>query len=304
MNKTQIFTRNINIYSSKDMVWKTLLTAEFYEISWGASLSTTWQKNMPIQFTGIWEDVAYMDKGVIKEHRENNFLEFTYWSSFWEAEDVPEEYCNISYSVKQLDEYSCEFTISQVGFGDQVHYDDTVELWNNTTKTLKYLSEKEELISINDTVFNELRSIIKEMPEEKYNVETINKWNPAQIIEHIIIGNTGMKQFLMEVPYISDIPYDYNVQAIRDFMLNKHVKYQAPDFLLPAMKTYDKNEHLKLLLNLQAEINDSIVSLDFEAKCGAFDMQPFGFMSIYEWLNFSVFHIMRHKEQLESYSKS
>lgn len=302
MNKKMKFSESIKIYASKEKVWKTLLSKEFYQISWGSALSTTWQTGSPIQFTGNWEDIEYVDKGVIKEHIENSFLKFTYWSSFWEAEDIPEEYCDISYMVKQLNEHSCEFTINQVGFRDQVHYDDTVELWKNTNQTLKYLSEKDELTSISNTVFNELASIITAIPTEKYNVKTSGNWNPAQIVEHIIMGNTGMKQFLTEVPYTSDIPFDYNVHAIRDFMLNNDIKYQAPDFLIPATKQYNINEHRELLLNLQAEINDCIATLNFEDKCGTTDMPPFGFMSIYEWLNFAVFHILRHKEQLKSYS--
>ena len=295
------FSESIKIYASKEKVWKTLLSKEFYQISWGAALSTTWQTGSPILFTGTWEDVEYFDKGIVKEHIKNSFLKFTYWSSFWEAEDTPEEYCDISYLVKQLDEYSCEFTITQVGFRDQVHYEDTVKLWENTSQTLKYLSEKFELTSINNAVFNEIASIITTFPAEKYNAETSEKWNPAQIVEHIIIGNTGMKQFLTEVPYASDIPFDYNVQAIRDFMLNNDVKYQAPDFLIPATKQYDINQYRELLLKLQAELNDCITTLSFEDKCGTSDMPPFGYMSVYEWLNFSVFHIFRHKEQLKSY---
>ncbi|WP_185146930.1 DinB family protein [Chryseobacterium echinoideorum] len=301
MNKKIKFSQSIKIYASKETVWKTVLSDEFYQISWGAALSTTWQTGSIIQFTGTWEDVEYVDKGIIREHIENSFLKFTYWSSFWKAEDVPEEYCDISYTVKQLDEHSCEFTIKQVGFRDQVHYDDTVEFWKNSSQTLKYLSEKDGLTLVSNAVFNELVSIIATIPAEKYNAETSGNWNPAQIVEHIIMGNTGMKQFLTEVPYTSDIPFDYNVQAIRDFMSNNDVKYQAPDFLIPATKQYDMNEHRELLLNLQAEINDCIATLDFEDKCGITDMPPFGFMSIYEWLNFSVFHILRHKDQLKSY---
>lgn len=303
MNKELTFTENIKIYSSKETVWKTLLSVEFYQITWGAALATTWQKGSSIQFTGTWEDIDYIDKGIIKEYLENSFLKFSYWSSFWEAEDVLEEYCDISYTVKKLDEHSCEFTITQVGFRDQVHYDDTVELWKNTNKTLKYLSEKDELKSISNAVFNELISIITSIPDEQYNAEPSAKWNPAQIVEHIILGNAGMKQFLTEVPYTSEIPYDFNVSAVRDFMLNNDVKYQTPNFLIPIIKQYDKNEQRELLMSLQSEINDCVTTLNFEDKCGTTDMPPFGFMSIYEWLNFSVFHILRHKEQLKSYNK-
>ncbi|WP_197091550.1 DinB family protein [Sphingobacterium endophyticum] len=301
MNKELKFSESTKIYASKEAVWKTLLSPEFYQVSWGSALATTWQTGSPIQFSGTWEDVGYLDKGIIKEHIENTFMKFSYWSSYWEAEDIPEEYCDISYTVKQLDAQSCEFTIIQIGFRDQIHYDDTVELWKNTNKILKYLSEKDELISISNAVFNELASIIAAISEEKYNAEPSEEWNPAQIVEHIILGNTGMKQFLTEVPYSSDVPYDFNVPDIREFMLNKEVKYQAPNFLIPGTKHYDVNEHLKRILYLQTEIHDCIVTLSFEDKCGTTDMPPFGFLSIFEWLNFSVFHIFRHKEQLKSF---
>lgn len=301
MNRELKFSESIKIYSSKETVWKTLLSAEFYQISWGASLSTTWQTGSPVQFTGSWEDVAYLDKGVIKAYIENSYLEFSYWSSFWEAKDVPEEYCNISYAVKQLDEHSSEFTITQVGFRDKVHYDDTVELWKNTSKILKSQSEKDELVSINNKVFNSLISKVTSFAEETYNRELPNKWNAALLVEHIIMGNAGMKQFLTEVTYASDTPYDLNIEAIRNLMLNNEVKHQSPDFLIPAIKIYDIKEQKEMLLNIQAELNDCILTLDFDKKCGTAEMPPFGYLSIYEWLNFSLFHILRHTTQLMKY---
>ncbi|MGN7785811.1 DinB family protein [Niabella sp. 22666] len=303
MNKEWIFSDNIKVYASKDTVWKVLLSARFYQLSWGAKLSTTWQTGSPIQFAGVWENVEYIDKGVIQDVKERCYLKFSYWSSFWNTEDVPEEYCVISFSLSQIDDYSCNFTITQEGFRDEIHYNDTVELWKNTGNILKYQAEKDELVSINNQVFNDLFAALRSMPEDTYNKEVPDKWNPAQIVEHIIMGNGGMKQFLTEGASMSDTPYDLHIEAIRDLMNNKEVQYQSPDFLVPALKIYDRQEQKEILAAIRSELNECIFTLDFDKKCGTAEMKPFGCMSTYEWLNFSVFHILRHAVQLKSYAQ-
>ncbi|PRD45019.1 hypothetical protein C5745_18820 [Sphingobacterium haloxyli] len=53
-------------------------------------------------------------------------------------------------------------------------------------------------------------------------------------------------------------------------------------------------------LSFSESINDCITTLKFEDKCGITNMPPFGFLSIYEWLNLSVYHISRYKEQIKS----
>lgn len=300
MNSEITFSQRIKIYASKETVWKKLLSAQFYQLSWGATLSTTWQIGSPVQFKGVWEDTVYTDKGVVQEFKENRFLKFSYWSSFWEAEDVPEEYCSISYSIDEIDKYTAVFTITQEGFRDETHYADTVELWKNTSKLLRLHCEKEELTLLNNDVFNHLISIIASISEDDYNRDVIGKWNAAQIIEHIVIANSGMKDFLTNVPYNSDELYDVNIEPIRVMMLNNETNYPSPDFLIPPVKHYDARAHKKILSNLQVEMNECIQTLDLEEKCGTTEMPPFGYLSIYEWLNFSVFHMLRHKNQLET----
>lgn len=299
MNQEIIYSKTTLIYSPKENPWKELLSEKFYTLAWGATLSTSWQIGTPISFTGIWEDTKYLDKGEIKEYKENNAVKFSYWSSFWNAEDVPEEYCTIAYRLKPVDEYSCEFTVTQQGFRDDVHYVDTMQLWDNTSKTLKYQSEKRALLKLNEFNFAKLVSVIETTPEDLYNKESAG-WNAAQIIEHIIMATNGFKDFLTEITEISDDQYDLNIEAIRELMLNTTVKLKSPDFLIPAIKDYDKSIHLLSLSNLQAEINDCITTLDFDKRCLTAEMPAFGYRSIYEWLNFSIFHILRHTYQLET----
>ena len=300
MNKDLVFSKSTKIYASENTVWNKLLSAQFYHIAWGATLATTWHVGSSVEFSGEWDGVQYVDKGIVLEYIETRFLKFSYWSSFWGTVDAPEEYCHISYTISQINEYSCEYTITQEGFRDQTHYDETVELWANTSNVSKYESEKDELRSITTGVFADLMSAIESTPEKLYNKEIPGKWSPGQIVEHIIIGNSGLKEFLTATPGNADNTYDSNIDGIRNLMLNNEVKYTSPDFLLPPYKNYNKEAHKEILMNVKTEINDCILTLDFHAICGSAEMPPFGFMSYYEWINFSVFHILRHTRQLNT----
>lgn len=81
-------------------------------------------------------------------------------------------------------------------------------------------------------------------------------------------------------------------------MLNQEDKLKSPDFLNPSPKEYNLEMHKEKILNIQSEINDCIKTLDFRKKVNGFEMPRFGYMSIFEWLNFSVFLILRHTNQL------
>lgn len=299
MNKEIKYSQSVNIYASKETVWNKLLSKEFYELSWDATLTSTWQPGSPIQFKGVWEGIEYTDKGLVQEIEENKFLQFTYWSSFWKGEDLPEEYCNISFRIMEIDLYSCCLTLTQVGFRDKVHFEETVELWKHSNKILKHLSEKQELLTLNDKIFEEIESVIAKISSVNYNNESTISWTAAQIVEHILMANSGLKGFLTEALFSSEVPYDLNVQRIRDLMLDMGVKYQSPEFLIPAVNQYDAIEHCAKLLNLKGEINESISTMDFEERCGNTEMIPFGYMSVFEWLNFCLFHIQRHVLQLK-----
>jgi hypothetical protein len=53
MNHEIIYSKTTLIYSSKESLWKVLLSEKFYALAWGATLSTSWQIGTPISFTEI-----------------------------------------------------------------------------------------------------------------------------------------------------------------------------------------------------------------------------------------------------------
>lgn len=298
MNRDINFSRTAVIYSSKESLWKVLLSEGLYERAWGAKLKTTWVPGTDVQFSGTWEEVQYSDKGVVQVNYEYKTLKFSYWSSFWDVADNPDEYCFISFKVDALDNMTCECTISQEGFRDEKHYADTVELLIRTLDTVKLEAEKHFLASFCKNVFDKLIRLIESADARSYNNSLRDRWSPGQIAEHVIISSSGLDQFLADtIP--SPTNYDLNISRIRSMMFNMKQKLVTPDVLIPPSRTFDPHHHADQLRAIGSEINHCIETLDFTRKCESFDMPPFGHMSIFEWLTFSGCHIARHTSQME-----
>lgn|SRR5690606_15532775 len=141
MNKDITFSKSIIISSTRKSLWKVLLSKDLYEKAWGARLETTWEPGTDIRFSGTWEGVAYSDKGVVQVNDEPELLKFSYWSSFWEADDRPDEYCFITFRIQALNNRTCECTITQDGFRDDKHYADTTALLVDTLDVIKLEAE-------------------------------------------------------------------------------------------------------------------------------------------------------------------
>lgn len=69
----------------------------------GTDLDTSWKVGEPIYFRGIWDGVAYEDKGTVLEFEALKRLTYNYWSSMSGTPDVPENYSEITYEVAEKD---------------------------------------------------------------------------------------------------------------------------------------------------------------------------------------------------------
>jgi hypothetical protein len=299
MNRERSFSLNVTVYASRQSLWETLLSANTYSMAWQSVLETTWERGTSIRFTGTWEEVEYHDKGEVQINHPQSCLQFTYWSSFWNVADTPGEYCMITYTLHPLDIFSCELTITQDGFRDETHYVEMVELWRSTAAIIKYEAEKQELDALSRDVFQKLNYIINEPPAEIYNLPRAGRWNYAQVVQHLVQATAGMKNFLAEGAAGSTDKYDQNIPTIRKMMLNRINKLSTLDFLVPQSVHYVRGEHKRMLAVIQAEINHCIHACDLKQQVTGMALPPFGFMSVFEWLNFSLFHISRHCAQLE-----
>jgi uncharacterized protein YndB with AHSA1/START domain len=95
-----MLTVTIEINASIKKVWDALVNPEIIkQYLFGTETVTDWKVGSPIIFQGVWEGVAYKDKGTILELIPEVKLKYDYWSSFSKLEDIPENYQLISFEL-------------------------------------------------------------------------------------------------------------------------------------------------------------------------------------------------------------
>lgn len=130
------------INASKSVVWKALTDPEqIKKYLFGTETISDWKIGSPITFSGVWEGKPYIDKGTILQIEKEKILKYNYWSSFSGTEDVPANYANITYSLKEKDGQTM-FTILQDGIKTKEARDHSEQNWRMVMNSLKEFLEK------------------------------------------------------------------------------------------------------------------------------------------------------------------
>lgn len=134
------------IASEKSTVWDALTKPETVkEWFFGTHLSTTWEPGTPIIFSGEWQDKKYEDKGTVLAYKQEEMLQYTYWSSMSGIEDKPENYVTITYRIGGEDG-EVAVTIIQENIQDEKTRDHSIENWKKVLKSLKDMLEVKEVM--------------------------------------------------------------------------------------------------------------------------------------------------------------
>lgn len=123
-------------------VWDALTNpAVVKEYFFGTHLLTDWAVGGPIRFTGVWDGVAYEDKGTVLAFEPERYLSYNYWSSFSGTEDVPENYADIEYIVEPV-EQGTRLTVTQNKMRDEEARAHSEKSWQMLLTEMKKLLEK------------------------------------------------------------------------------------------------------------------------------------------------------------------
>lgn len=101
--KKLVMEKSIELNADISKVWDALTNpAIIRQYFFGTEAISDWKEGSPLYFKGEWNGKAYMDKGTILKLVPGTLLLYSYWSSFSGAEDVPENYANITYHLTPL----------------------------------------------------------------------------------------------------------------------------------------------------------------------------------------------------------
>lgn len=120
-------------------VWNALTNPEVVkEYFFGTNLITDWKEGDPIRFTGVWDGVAYEDKGTVLKFEPEHYLSYNYWSSFSGTEDIPENYATIEYILEAVDG-GTQVTVTQDNMKDEAAVAHSENNWQMLLEEMRKL---------------------------------------------------------------------------------------------------------------------------------------------------------------------
>jgi len=132
-----VATASITIESSADAVWAALTDpAIVKEYMFGTELESSFEVGGPITWSGEWEGKPYQDKGTVMAVDPSERLQVTHFSPLTGAEDVPENYHTVEYTLHD-NGHRTLVTITQDNNADADAQAHSEANWNATLLGLK-----------------------------------------------------------------------------------------------------------------------------------------------------------------------
>jgi len=120
MDKTLQIEHSILIKSTKEKVWEVMTNPKKIEVYlFGTQVKTDWAIGSQISFSGSYDGQSYEDKGLVMANIPHQLLAYDYWSGFSGLEDLPENYSEVSYHIKEVEDGMIKFTWQQIGFSSK-----------------------------------------------------------------------------------------------------------------------------------------------------------------------------------------
>lgn len=136
---------SIVINADKIDVWQALTQPELVkEYFLGTDLYTIWEPGSPIKFTGEWQGKKYYDKGTVLAYKQEEMLQYNYWSCRSGMEEKPENYVIITYRMGGEDG-RVAVTIIQENIPDEKVKTHFFKNWEQRLKGLKEMLEAEKV---------------------------------------------------------------------------------------------------------------------------------------------------------------
>ena len=163
----------------------------------------------------------------------------------------------------------------------------------------------ETIISQLDKSFNETIQLLSQFSQEEINtVPFKDSWTAAQVGCHLLKSGTGTDNILNESTQPIDRAPDENAENLKKLFLDFENKMQAPDFIIPEEKVYDKEELIASLKELSKKTIEAAYKSNLSQITSLPDVHPLKGMSKLEMIYFLTYHTMRHNNQIKNIRKS
>jgi hypothetical protein len=152
--------------------------------------------------------------------------------------------------------------------------------------------------------FKNLNEIHSKFSEAELNtVPYQGSWTAGQTTQHILKACSGYAALFLGKTEKTNRKPDLYIKDIEDLFLNFNIKMNSPDYLLPEITDYNKNEQTLELLNKESDLLTLAEIHDLTLTCLDFQVPGFEKFTILEWISFALIHTQRHTHQLNTIYK-
>jgi len=132
---------SIVIAAPPERVWAALTEPDdVRQYLMGTNLETDWKPGSPITWSGEWKGNQYTDKGEVIEVEERRVLAYTHYSPLSGAEDSPENYHTLWWSLEEVPG-GTRLMLTQDNNSSQEEADHNRETWGQVMDGLKKVAE-------------------------------------------------------------------------------------------------------------------------------------------------------------------
>lgn len=142
MDKSLKVSESISINGTAEQVWDAVTNpTKIKEYMFGTEAVSSWKTGDEITFQGEYQGQQYKDKGLIKQSKPNETLQYDYWSAFTGLADAPENYSEVTFQIASKEGVST-LSLDQVGFASAQSHEHSSVAWKNVLEKIKEIVER------------------------------------------------------------------------------------------------------------------------------------------------------------------
>ncbi|MCZ4244274.1 DinB family protein [Pedobacter punctiformis] len=151
-----------------------------------------------------------------------------------------------------------------------------------------------------DDALTALQTLFDGFSQEQINaVPFEGSWTAGQLAKHMIMANGGFTAMLNGPVEETNRPADQAVAKIKEDFENFSIRMEAPSFVVPPLKDYDKQELIQKLNQIKLDIIRAVSDLDLTKTTTSWQLPGYGYLTRLEAVYFVTYHTKRHIRQLE-----
>jgi hypothetical protein len=151
----------------------------------------------------------------------------------------------------------------------------------------------------------EFQELISSLNEKYLNTVPVEGgWTAGQLARHVIKSNSGFLKLLNGPVKETKRKYDEMTENIKISFSDFSIKMKSPDFILPEIVDYKKEDLSHSLKEITGGLIQSVKSSDMTKTSIAFELPVLGHVTRFEAVYFVIYHTRRHIRQLKNIIKT